>query len=1176
MQKLLIWLFLFSAVAATGAEKLELLRKYERNISGFSTRHVAFAPSNTRFENTGKAFRIHWKAETAETAMAFRQTEVLQKFDKLELKLGCSLPENSKLAMISLRLVDAQGEVFEKYVSVPRGKNGMQELIFTISPEKMTDTANFVWNKKAVKNGKIDFPVRLFGFVFHNKEKKNGCIDLVDVRFRSWGKAVPPPPEPETFASAFSMDLPSLPPRLFHFAPVQTSCKAVSVGGENFLRTAWPEKTFTMAMAFRRQQVIKPFKKLNLELDFSLPEKSSATSVAIRLIDAKGEVFQPEFALPAGKSGSVTAKFIISPENLTDVPSWIWSKTAVRDRKMDFPVRLFGVAVQNPSGKSGHIDFKSVRFSTEGKLSDHTQNLPVTLDTGRFMNILEPGKENKLELVIRNPQKISGTFSAEIDIKGYRSRRYCQPLRRTVTFDARQEIRLPLPMPEQLGVWYVDCRLTARNCPTDTTVSRTSFAYMTPTGLSGEYDVNDFKFTICSHPDWTDDKTIWDREGRAMALLGARYLRNGTAMKLLRKDLSFDTEKFLGTTAAFEKYGVERIASFGYCSDWGAADKKRAAERVKKGLRCSAMAPDLNLWRIYVQKTLKYAGKRIRFWELWNEIDLMVFCEFDAKTYHELVKICREEIDKRTPGSKLMSSGYAHFYDPQKGYFQEETLKMSKDYFDVHCFHGHGPFQFYVGQIDGNLIPMRQRLNMTIPWYAHETAISSTGYGEDMQSETLYKKLLYSWARGSIGYTWYNLRNKGRDPEDPEHNFGLVTDDFQPRLVAGVYNMLTSVFGKPGTRFVRQHKEKNGVWVFEFANKENTILAVWSENRENRQLFFAADAAAGELVDLMGNRKKAPKWQNYFAVPLGAEPVTLLLPPGTDISGAVTPFSVAETLLVTPGREKQFDMTVFNPLRKDAEMKITLKIPGGKDVAKTISLKAGEKRITQMTVPIRTDFTAQDIHFTYSLNGRAFTESFFVNSTILLQRDFPSKPNFVLDRRSQVYAFFANNPHHVDKVWANPSDLSVKAFLAGDRTHFKLKLEVTDDTHVFRNTVWSGDSVQFFLRFANQYTNWEMGAALNPGVGAVKGCWNAPGKNERFTILEHLDASISRKGNITVYHFSVPWEKLNVSHADLKNGFRFNFMVNDNDKGQREGWISTHGGRRDTRDLNKYSWVAVQ
>ena len=155
MQKLLIWLFLFSAVAATGAEKLELLRKYERNISGFSTRHVAFAPSNTRFENIGKAFRIHWKAETAETAMAFRQTEVLQKFDKLELKLGCSLPENSKLAMISLRLLDAQGEVFEKYVSVPRGKNGMQELIFTISPEKMTDTANFVWNKKAVKNQAI-------------------------------------------------------------------------------------------------------------------------------------------------------------------------------------------------------------------------------------------------------------------------------------------------------------------------------------------------------------------------------------------------------------------------------------------------------------------------------------------------------------------------------------------------------------------------------------------------------------------------------------------------------------------------------------------------------------------------------------------------------------------------------------------------------------------------------------------------------------------------------------------------------------------------------------------------------------------------------------------------------------------------------------------------------------
>ena len=1164
-----------AGLAATGSEKLELLRNYERNISDFSTRHVALAPADARWENTGKSFRIHWKAETAETAMAFRQTEVLQKFDKLELKLSYSLPKNSQLTMISLRLVDAQGEFFEKYVSVPDKKSGMQELSFLIYPDKLTDTANFAWSKKAVKNGKLDFPVRLFGFVFHNKGKKSGCIDLANIRFQTWRKAAPTPPESDTFSTVFSMDLSELPAQLVHFAPVKTSCRTISVGNEKFLRTTWPENTSTMAMAFRRQQVIKPFKKLNVELDFSLPEKSAVNSVALRLIDAKGEVFQPEFALPAGKSGTATAKFTIDPEKLTDIPSWIWSKTAVRDRKMDFPIRLFGVVTQNSSGKTGYIDFKNIRLVTEGKLSDFTKNFSVSLDTGRFMNILEPGKDKKLELVIHNPQKISGTFLAEIDIKGYRGKRYCQTLRKTVTFAPGQEMRLALPIPDQLGIWYADCRLTSQNCPTDTTVSRASFAYIIPTGLTKEYDVNDFKFTVCSHPEWSDDKTIWDREGQAMALLGARYLRNGTAMKLLRADLSYDTEKFLGTTAAFEKYGVERIASLGYCSDWGAADKKRAAERVKKGLRCSAMAPDLKLWRIYVQKTLKYAGNRIRFWELWNEIDLMVFCEFDAKTYHELVKICREEINKLAPKSKLMTSGYAHFYDPQKGYFQEETLKMSKDYFDIHCFHGHGPFQFYVGQIDGNLIPMRKRLNMTIPWYAHETAISSTGYGEDMQAETLYKKLLYSWARGSIGYTWYNLRNKGRDLDDPEHNFGLLTDDFQPRLVSGVYNMLTSVFGKAGTRFVRQHKEKNGVWIFEFANKDNTILGIWSENRENRQLFFAADAVEGELVDLMGNRKKAAKWLNFFAVPLGIEPVTLLLPPGTKVSGTVAPFAVAESLLVTPGREKQFAINLFNPLRKNAQMKVTLKIPDYKDVTETINLKAGEKCTKQLNVSVRKNFSSQDIRFVCSLDGAVFEESFYVNSSILLHPDFPSKPHFVLNRRDQVYSFFANNPHHVDKVWGNPADLSVKAFMAGDRTHLKLKFEVTDDTHVFHNSVWGGDSVQFFLQFANQYTNWEMGAGLNPGVGTVKVCWNAPGKNDRFTILDHLSVSASREGNITRYQFSIPWEKLKVSPTDLKNGFRFNFLINDNDKGMREGWISTHGGRRDSRDLNKFSWVAV-
>ncbi|MEI3001775.1 MAG: hypothetical protein V8T86_12910 [Victivallis sp.] len=42
---------------------------------------------------------------------------------------------------------------------------------------------------------------------------------------------------------------------------------------------------------------------------------------------------------------------------------------------------------------------------------------------------------------------------------------------------------------------------------------------------------------------------------------------------------------------------------------------------------------------------------------------------------------------------------------------------------------------------------------------------------ERNQAITLFKKLLFAWSRGSIGYTWYDLRNDiGYYRVDGEHN----------------------------------------------------------------------------------------------------------------------------------------------------------------------------------------------------------------------------------------------------------------------------------------------------------------------------------------------------------------------------------------------------------------------
>ena len=58
-----------------------------------------------------------------------------------------------------------------------------------------------------------------------------------------------------------------------------------------------------------------------------------------------------------------------------------------------------------------------------------------------------------------------------------------------------------------------------------------------------------------------------------------------------------------------------------------------------------------------------------------------------------------------------------------------KTLLEGKGYYDVHAFHGHGPLFHYQNQIE-RMLKMRNALEVTAPWYANETAISSVYIGE--------------------------------------------------------------------------------------------------------------------------------------------------------------------------------------------------------------------------------------------------------------------------------------------------------------------------------------------------------------------------------------------------------------------------------------------------------------
>lgn len=184
--------------------------------------------------------------------------------------------------------------------------------------------------------------------------------------------------------------------------------------------------------------------------------------------------------------------------------------------------------------------------------------------------------------------------------------------------------------------------------------------------------------------------------------------------------------------------------------------------------------------------------------------------------------------------------------------YQENALRLGKGGYDIHAYHEHGDFHpHFVRMVEERFLPMRKRAGVTEPWWANETALTSSGGNEKPQAMALYKKLIYAWSRGAIGYNWYDLRNDGDDPNHGEHNYGMMTRDFYPKPVYTVYNTLTTLFG--GKEFVRQLDAGEGEWLFLFRGGEEMALAAWSENGGTLPVIVRTDAASAEAVDLMNH-----------------------------------------------------------------------------------------------------------------------------------------------------------------------------------------------------------------------------------------------------------------------------------------------------------------------------------
>ncbi|MDD3153484.1 MAG: hypothetical protein PHS41_01345 [Victivallaceae bacterium] len=936
--------------------------------------------------------------------------------------------------------------------------------------------------------------------------------------------------------------------------PVQKDGKAALLFSWDASKKRWAEFGWigTKALPF--------FRTLTVKVSVAAGEKSTPKIIDLRLVDREGEVFQFPATARFDELGRATLTYTILHDGKVG-GSWLSGKNAKKNGKIDQPVRLYGLAFDYPSDSGeGEIFITKIEEKTTPLTGEAVRNIPPPFEfhlvTGHPVRLVS----TYCYAEIFNPTDAEHAFQVKFTVRDAGGNIIGRPTERKDSIGRRSRRFFALPIPKKFGLYRVEAEITSNAIPNGQMNVTRSFAFFKPATLDLPYQEGNFRFGVQTH--WKQDPTTWTTEADACRTAGISFIRDEVGIGSIWPGKN--TWRYGLKTLPMDVFlsrGIKTVLLINGSAPW--ANQNPQDPQLKQ--RPWAGMPRLDLWRTFCAEVFQKFGGKVDHFEIWNEPDLMTFAVFSPEEYHQLAEIAREEIKKHAPHAKLMSAGFCNFNE--KGQFQERAMTLCKDLFDIHCFHGHGPQSGFASIIDRKLLPMRERIGIagTMPWYAHETALTSTGFGESAQAEALFQKLLFAWSRGSIGYTWYDLRNDGFDPGNPEHNYGMLTNDYYPKEVYVVYNTLTTLFGGD-TKFLRTLVDDRQMSVLLFGRERDLLLPVWLKTPHQRakELHLKTDANQVERIDLAGNITALAKKGDLVRCPISKTPFTIRLRNASQI--AIRPnglSAVSSPVLLASSTPSIVEFFAFNPDEKQQTMTLTAFAPEGirAELPAKLTLAPQERKNFKAILHGSSESpktVRQTLRVAYSLtNGEKDECSVLLLPLFLPEREFTAKPYAQLNRRDQLVELFDADPGNVFRLRKNDDDLSAKIFLADNGTDLNIKVVVTDDEHRPSNradSIWKGDSLQLLFAFDSGKKVLEIGCALGEDGKQLQHCWSGSAT---------FRSNVTRSGKTTTYLVSIPWPQL---HGTANERFSFNALVNESDSDRRESFLRLAPGAGDGTD----------
>lgn len=373
-------------------------------------------------------------------------------------------------------------------------------------------------------------------------------------------------------------------------------------------------------------------------------------------------------------------------------------------------------------------------------------------------------------------------------------------------------------------------------------------------GMNGE-----FIFGTHAHLQCCRDRHEEELEVRAAARAGFKVMRIDLAWREMERERGvLDWSIGERRVGLLERYGILPQVLVGLAPDW-AVKKDWVYERPERG-PCGNKLPEPEPWREFLKKMAAHFGKRIPFYELYNEPDLVAFGNFSVDDYVASFNAGANGVHSGNPAAKVLTGGIACWrktIDTKKDFLPRGVQETAAN-FDIIAIHEHGNPNGFFRVMDENWLPLLKESCIDKPIWPNETSENALR-GEAAQAACYMQKALFSWSRGCCAHNWYKVRDSKRNLEETRRAYGLLSREFEPLAAYPAVAGTISVYR--GAHFLRELPNED-MELLLFSKKGNLVLAGWPHNPGcavvPRPVKIRTDASSVAFVDLMGNPSPVP------------------------------------------------------------------------------------------------------------------------------------------------------------------------------------------------------------------------------------------------------------------------------------------------------------------------------